>query len=138
MIGRRSPMRPPTSPDSAWPATWARSPSRAASTAEVYARSIPVFDGVLDSSGGASSPAPSSGTGNRPPLRQRPAGVSEEFEDLLYDPQTSGGLLISVRETKAAAVLARRSRRRVSARLPVIGRVIAQDGQGKHHPQGRA
>jgi selenide,water dikinase len=55
------------------------------------------------------------------------ASVPEEFRDLLYDPQTSGGLLAAVAEGSADAALAALARRKVEGR--VIGRVVA-----KHSP----
>lgn len=48
--------------------------------------------------------------------------VAQEFRDLLYDPQTSGGLLVSIAAEAAQAALAALERRKVSAR--VIGRAV--------------
>jgi selenide,water dikinase len=48
--------------------------------------------------------------------------VSEEFRNLLYDPQTSGGLLVAVAAEAAEAALAALSKRGVAARA--IGRVL--------------
>jgi selenide, water dikinase len=48
--------------------------------------------------------------------------VSPEYRDLLFDPQTSGGLLIAVAEQFAATALANLQRHGVSARS--VGRVI--------------
>jgi selenide,water dikinase len=52
----------------------------------------------------------------------RAKGVAEEYETLLYDPQTSGGLLIAVRRSRAAALLAALAKKGVP-RAAVIGRV---------------
>jgi selenide,water dikinase len=41
------------------------------------------------------------------PCVERRGGIPEEIETLLYDPQTSGGLLIALSEQNAAALLAR-------------------------------
>ncbi len=49
-------------------------------------------------------------------------GIALEYQDLLFDPQTSGGLLIAVAKESAAIVLAALERHGVSARR--VGRVI--------------
>jgi len=99
-------------------------------TVEVDAEAIPVFEGVLECfrnnmiSGAAER--------NREyAIRfiQKEAGVSDEFEALLYDPQTSGGLLMAVPEARAADVLARLRERGV-ARAVRIGRVVERS-EGK-------
>ena len=48
--------------------------------------------------------------------------VRQEFRDLLYDPQTSGGLLVSIAAEAAEAALVALERRNVSARA--IGRAV--------------
>lgn len=52
-------------------------------------------------------------------------GVDEEIELLLYDPQTSGGLLISVAEGKKDALLERLAKRGVSP--SVVGRAVERE-----------
>ena len=53
------------------------------------------------------------------------AGISEELLMLLFDPQTSGGLLISVAGEKSEMLL---SRLRESSVSPsVVGRVVARE-----------
>jgi selenide,water dikinase len=52
------------------------------------------------------------------------ACIPEEFQNVLYDPQTSGGLLIAIAAKSAGAALAALGRRKVDARL--IGRVVAK------------
>jgi selenide,water dikinase len=54
-------------------------------------------------------------------------GVPQQYRDLLFDPQTSGGLLISISPESADAALSALVRHGVSARR--IGRVLA-----KRHP----
>jgi selenide, water dikinase len=50
--------------------------------------------------------------------------VAQEFRDLLFDPQTSGGLLVSIAPAAAEPALAALARRGVQARA--IGRVLAK------------
>ncbi len=50
------------------------------------------------------------------------ASVPEEFRNLLYDPQTSGGLLVAIAREKADVAIAALAQRRVAAR--VIGAVL--------------
>ena len=97
---------------------------------EVDAEAIPVFEGVLECfrnnmiSGAAER--------NREyAIRfiQKEPGVSEELEALLYDPQTSGGLLMAVPGAGAEAVLAALRRHGVK-RAARIGRVVERS-EGK-------
>lgn len=50
-------------------------------------------------------------------------GVEEHYLDLLYDPQTSGGLLISVAEKDLQPMLADFARSGIDTKVSVIGRV---------------
>jgi selenide,water dikinase len=52
------------------------------------------------------------------------ATVPSEYQDLLFDPQTSGGLLISIAPESADAAMSALERRRVSSRR--VGRVFAK------------
>lgn len=52
------------------------------------------------------------------------AAVPQEYRDLLFDPQTSGGLLIAIAPDSALAALAVLQRRGVNARN--VGRVVAK------------
>jgi len=99
-------------------------------TVEIDAEAIPVFGGVLECfrnnmiSGAAER--------NREyAIRfiQKESGVSDEFEALLFDPQTSGGLLMAVPDTQTAEVLARLRERGVT-RAVRIGRVVGRS-EGK-------
>jgi selenide, water dikinase len=92
-------------------------------TAEVYADAVPLFEGVLTCfrrqiiSGSIER--------NREyasKFVERDKNVEEELETALYDPQTSGGLLMCVRAKKAAAVIARLKQAGL-VRAAVIGRI---------------
>jgi selenide,water dikinase len=52
------------------------------------------------------------------------ADVPEEMRCLLFDPQTSGGLLVSIAASRAAAALAALAQRKVPARI--VGSVLAK------------
>jgi selenide,water dikinase len=52
------------------------------------------------------------------------AKVTQEYQDLLFDPQTSGGLLIAIASEAADVALASLRREGVDARK--IGRVVAK------------
>lgn len=99
-------------------------------TAEIYADRVPFFDGVLECvreeliSGAIER--------NREYAAQYAEveeGVSEEVEIALYDPQTSGGLLIALREDRAEA-LASQLRKKGADAATVIGRIVAES-EGK-------
>jgi selenide,water dikinase len=99
-------------------------------TAEVYADAVPLFEGVL------------------PCLRQqiisgaiernreyalkfvdREKNVEEELETALYDPQTSGGLLMCVGAKKAEAVIKKLKNAGLD-RAAIIGRIVGRsDGK---------
>jgi selenide,water dikinase len=99
-------------------------------TAEVWADALPVFPGVLGLlRGGVISGAVERNREAAARRVERAAGVGEEYEDLLYDPQTSGGLLMCVSEGKAARVLAR-VRARGADKAAIIGRIVAKS-EGK-------
>jgi selenide,water dikinase len=90
---------------------------------EIHGAAIPVFSGVLDLiREGVISGAIERNREYASRRVKRAKGVGEELETLLYDPQTSGGLLIAVRESKAAALLAALHKKGVAAAAP-IGRV---------------
>jgi selenide,water dikinase len=50
------------------------------------------------------------------------AGIAKELVSLLYDPQTAGGMLISIAGDRAEAMLARL--RETYAQAAIIGRVV--------------
>jgi selenide,water dikinase len=95
-------------------------------TAEVYTDCIPLFDDVLDLvrmemiSGAVER--------NREHAAiyvTKEADVSYEWETVLYDPQTSGGLLMAVKEEKKDKILGRLKDRGVD-RAEVIGKIVAE------------
>jgi selenide,water dikinase len=90
---------------------------------EVYGPAIPVFSGVMELiRAGIISGAVERNREYASAFINRAKSAAEEYETLLYDPQTSGGLLIAVRKSKAAALLAALAKKGVS-RAAVIGRV---------------
>ena len=56
-------------------------------------------------------------------------GVEEYFTDLLYDPQTSGGLLFSIEPRYVEKVLDAFEKKRMDTKVSVIGTVTEQEGR---------
>ncbi len=96
--------------------------SASACSLEIDSKRVPLIDGARELASGNS---PGGARTNRehfgPWLRTEP-GVDQALVDLLYDPQTSGGLLIAVPETHADSV----ATGLVTANVPAvrIGRVL--------------
>jgi selenide, water dikinase len=89
---------------------------------EIRADAVPIFEGVLPFVSRGRSAGMAS---NRSHFRARvsmPQGLGGDLEDLLYDPQTSGGLLISVAEEGAGPLRAALDARAVP--FWNIGRVL--------------
>jgi selenide, water dikinase len=84
-------------------------------TIELRASDVPFLPGAVDYARQGAIPAGLKN--NREFVGSCVSGVSE-FDDLLYDPQTSGGLLISLSEADAAALV------RAFPAAVVIGRVL--------------
>ncbi len=99
-------------------------------TAEVYANQTPVFDETLDYV--AQGIIPGGVERNREFASQRVTvadDVGEEIVHVLYDPQTSGGLLISVPEAKSETMLAELRNHRIK-QAAIIGRITGEsDGR---------
>lgn len=90
---------------------------------ELDAVSVPLLEGALELVRGN---VPGGGRTNRQHFGERvtiAAGVAADVSDLLYDPQTSGGLLVAVDPASADAALAALSAAGVTGRA--IGRVTA-------------
>ena len=99
-------------------------------TAEIYFDLIPVFDGVLDLvkkgiiSGGIER--------NREYASQYVVakdGINEEMQAVFYDPQTSGGLLISINENRSEELVSRLKEKGIDG-AAIIGKV-ASKSKGK-------
>lgn len=99
-------------------------------TAEIHAGQVPVFDGVLECvQQGIISGAVDRNKEFATQYVKAGKGVSKEMTEVLYDPQTSGGLLISIREDKSEKLIALLKKRGV-AHAVVIGKIVAKsDGQ---------
>jgi selenide,water dikinase len=98
--------------------------SQSGVTAEVYADCVPLFDDVLDFvklemiSGAVER--------NREYAESyvtNDAQVGSEWETVLYDPQTSGGLLMAVKEEKKEEIL-RRLKEKGVENAEVIGKIV--------------
>jgi selenide,water dikinase len=90
---------------------------------EVYGASIPVFTGVMDLiRQGVVSGAVERNREYASAFVRRAKDAGEDLETLLYDPQTSGGLLVAVRPSRAAGLLAALREKGVEG-AAVVGRV---------------
>lgn len=90
---------------------------------EVDGASIPVFPGVMELiRAGVISGAVERNRDYASRYVKRAKGAGEDLEALLYDPQTSGGLLIAVRASRAPALLAALREKGVPS-AAAIGRV---------------
>ncbi len=97
-------------------------------TLEIFADRVPLLDGALDLAGRKMLTR-----GDRV-NREYVGGdvtidarIAKEVISLLYDPQTAGGMLISIAGDRAEAMLARL--RETYARAAIIGRVIEYSGR---------
>jgi selenide, water dikinase len=105
---------------------------------EIYGAAIPVFAGVLDLiRAGVISGAVERNREYAARYVRRDKAASEELETLLYDPQTSGGLLIAVRASRAPALLAR-LRRTGAPSAAVIGLVTRRSAKPRLVLRARA
>lgn len=58
--------------------------------------------------------------------------VEEHYIDLLYDPQTSGGLLLSVPKEEADAVMEDFEKKHMDTKVSIIGQVLEEETNGKN------
>jgi selenide,water dikinase len=93
-------------------------------TAEVYADAVPLFEGVLSClRQQIISGAIERNREYASKFVERDKDVEEELETALYDPQTSGGLLMCVSTKKAAAVIAKLKQAGL-VWATIIGRIV--------------
>jgi selenide,water dikinase len=95
-------------------------------TAEVYASQVPVFDGVM----GCVRQGVISGAVERNKefafqYVKVEKGVNKEMKEVLYDPQTSGGLLISISGKKSDKLVSLLKKKGV-VHAAVIGRIVSR------------
>ncbi|MGD2295854.1 MAG: selenide, water dikinase SelD [Candidatus Aminicenantes bacterium] len=95
-------------------------------TSEIYASKVTVFEGVLECvKQGIVSGAVERNKEFATQYVKVEKGVSNEMAEVLYDPQTSGGLLISIRENKSGKLIDLLKKKGV-IHAAVIGKVVAQ------------
>ncbi|MCJ7588014.1 MAG: selenide, water dikinase SelD [Candidatus Aminicenantes bacterium] len=93
-------------------------------TAEIWAEEVPLFKGVLDlARKGVISGAVERNREYAMRFVTKADDLGEEWEAVLLDPQTSGGLLLAVPRARAAGLLKRLAARGAAA-ARVIGRVV--------------
>ncbi len=97
-------------------------------TVELYADEIPIFGEALDLiRQGVVSGAIERNKEYASQYVSIGGGVSEDLENLLYDPQTSGGLLMAIAEEKSESLLARLRDAGVE-HASRIGKVVSKSG----------
>ena len=98
-------------------------------TLEIFSRQVPVIHGAADYAKMGLVPAGAYRNRGYGIGRVKAEGVPEYMTDILYDPQTSGGLLASVPAEEAQQVMADLRTAGLETRCAVIGRVIPR---GEH------
>ncbi len=96
-------------------------------TLEVDAAAVPVFEGVLPLVNANRSGGLASNKAHFAPGVQVETGLPASVLDLLFDPQTSGGLLAGISEADAPEAGERLARSGVQARQ--VGRVVEPTGR---------
>ncbi len=95
-------------------------------TAEIYFDRIPVFDGIL---GLVKKGVIPGGVERNREYASRYVlvedGIDEEMQAVFYDPQTSGGLLISMDEKKGEELVSRLKKKGVK-QAEIIGKIISK------------
>jgi len=92
-------------------------------TIRIWSAAVPVLAGVLELAARGVMPGGlMTNAAYAAPHVTFDAGVSEPLRHVLVDPQTSGGLLIAVRPSRATALMRRLARGKVSA--TVVGEVL--------------
>ena len=105
---------------------------------EIYGAAVPVFSGVLDLiRAGVISGAVERNREYAASFVKRDKAAGEDLETLLYDPQTSGGLLIAVRASKAPALLAALHKKGVP-HAAAVGRVLRRSAKPRLLLRARA
>ena len=99
-------------------------------TIEIFADQVPVFDGVFEKiRQGMISGAIERNKDFASQYVATSSGVSEERETVLYDPQTSGGLLIAIHPNRAEELVSRLKKKGLDF-TSIIGSVVSKsDGQ---------
>jgi selenide,water dikinase len=95
-------------------------------TAEVFADQVPIFDEVLDCiQKGMISGAVERNREYASQYVSVAKEINEELENVFYDPQTSGGLLIAIKEEDAEALVTRLKERGIE-HAAIIGKIVSK------------
>ncbi len=99
-------------------------------TAEVWAEALPLFPGVLDyARQGIFSGANERNSEFSAALAEFEGGIGEDIKAVLFDAQTSGGLLIAFPPEKVGAAI-EEMRRAGVARAAAVGRIVGRSAGG--------
>ena len=93
-------------------------------TFELNVNRIPIMSGAIEYAQSGLVPAGAYKNRDYSEKDVEMGGTKEHFIDILYDPQTSGGLLISVAEEYAASVMRDFEKAGMDTEVSVIGRVL--------------
>jgi len=97
-------------------------------TAEIYADQVPLFDGVVDYIRKEMiSCALRRNKEYASQYLEVAKNISQEMENVFYDPQTSGGLLIAIGEEQGEGLLSRLKKKGIKD-AAIIGKVISKSG----------
>ena len=99
---------------------------------ELSYKAVPIFDSVIDAAETGLVPAGAYSNRNFVKDNAEFAGVPRAYQDVLFDPQTSGGLVISVPQEQADglyAALCAVLENTVCGKPAVIGRVVRRSGK---------
>ena len=99
---------------------------------ELSYKAVPIFDSVIDAAETGLVPAGAYSNRNFVKDNAEFADVPRAYQDVLFDPQTSGGLVISVPQEQADglyAALCAVLENTVCGKPAVIGRVVRRSGK---------
>ena len=99
---------------------------------ELSYKAVPIFDSVIDAAETGIVPAGAYSNRNFVKDNAEFADVPRAYQDVLFDPQTSGGLVISVPQEQADglyAALCAVLENTVCGKPAVIGRVVRRSGK---------
>ena len=93
-------------------------------TFEIDVKKVPYIQGAIDFAQMGLVPAGTYNNKNYISDDVNSENIEECFLDLLYDPQTSGGLLITIPENEVENIMKDFKEKNIDTKVAIIGRVI--------------